>query len=528
MVDKMLVDILGIVIFLILFVAFVFLGFYGSRWRKGNLKSLSEWGIAGRRLGPYLSWFLIGADVFTAYTFVAVPSLAYASGSIAFYAVPYVAIVFAIAMLTMPRLWQVSKNKGYITASDFVKDRFNSRFLSVIIALTAVVAILPYIALQIVGMQSVLTVMLYGTANASVVSEIALIISFIILAAFTFTSGLRGVTLGSVFKDILIFLTVIVIIVAVLVSYGGFTKAFANIANIKGSEAALPYSTLPAAGVSAFFSLFLGSALALYLYPHIINGSLAANNKKTLRKSLSVLPIYSIGLAFLALFGIAIYAIPGALQIVKSTGNGLLTVPAIIVTILPGWLAGICLLGVFIGGMVPAALMAIAAANLLSRNVVKEFKPKMSSANETRLAKWLSAAIKFVALAFVFIAPLTYAIQLQLLGGIIILQLLPAIFLGLYMKKLDWKPLTLGWAAGLISGIGMVLVANSFGALATSDIKTGIGLLYIGLIALGINIVVSVLGSYIIEIIGARRKGSIKESELVKEMPLKNSRSTLS
>ncbi len=502
----MLLDIFGLVIFLVLFVIFVYIGFYGSRWRKGNLNDLAQWGLAGRMLGPYISWFLIGADVFTAYTFVAVPSLAFAGGSIAFYAVPYVAIVFGIAMLTMPRLWQVSKNRGYVTASDFVKDRFNSRFLAIILAITGVVAILPYIALQIAGMQAVLTIMLYGIANAHLVTEIALVISFLILAAFTFTSGLRGVTLGSIFKDMLIFLTVIVVIVAVLLSYGGFTKAFSV-------ASAAKYSTLPAASVPAFFTLFLGSAFALYLYPHIINGSLAAKDKKTLRRSLSLLPIYSIGLALLALFGIVIYAVPGALQIVKSTGNGLLTVPALVVSVLPGWLAGVCLLGIFIGGMVPAALMAIAGANLLTRNVAKEINPKMSKTNETRLAKWLSAVLKFIALGFVFVAPLTYAIQLQLLGGIIILQLLPAVFLGLFTRRLDWKPLTLGWAAGLISGIWLVLAANHFSALSTSDFATGWGLVYIGLIAIGINLLISLVGSAIVEAIGARRDGLIKEKE---------------
>lgn len=514
----MLLDIAGIIAFLVLFVVFVALGFYGSRWRKGDLSKLSEWGLAGRNLGPYISWFLIGADVFTAYTFVAVPSLAYASGSIAFYAVPYVAIVFGIAMLTMPRLWQVSRNNGYITASDFVKNRFDSRLLAIIIALTAVIATLPYIALQIAGMQAVLSIMLYGVASASTVSEIALIISFIILAAFTFTSGLRGVTLGSIFKDILIFLTVIVVIVAVLMSYGGFAHAFTSIASIKGAAAASPYSNLPAASVPAFLTLFIGSALALYLYPHIINGSLASSSKKNLRRSLAMLPIYSIGLALLALFGIIIYAVPSALAIVKAAGNGLLVVPSLVVSVLPGWLAGVCLLGIFIGGMVPAALMAIAAANLLSRNVIKEFKKDLTPKGETTLAKWLSVAIKFVALGFVFIAPLTYAIQLQLLGGIIILQLLPAIFLGLYMKDLDWKPLTLGWAAGLASGIWLVLLANHFGPLATSDFGTGIGLLYIGLISLAINIVISIAGSGFVNMIGARRKGLIKESALVDDM----------
>ncbi len=516
----MLVSLLGIAIFLVLFVIFVIIGFWGSRWRKGNLNMLSEWGLAGRRLGPYISWFLIGADVFTAYTFVAVPSLAYASGSIAFYAVPYVAIVFGIAMLTMPRLWQVSRNKGYVTASDFIKDRFNSKWLAILIAITAVVATLPYIALQITGMQAVLTIMLYGVANAGTVSEVALVISFIILAAFTFTSGLRGVTLGSIFKDVLVFLTVVVVIVAVLLSYGGFTHAFASIASIKGAAAASPYSSLPAESVPAFFTLFLGSAFALYLYPHIINGSLASNSKKTLRRSLSLLPVYSVGLAVLALFGIIIYAVPDALAIVKATGNGLLAVPSLIVTVLPGWLAGICLLGIFIGGMVPAALMAIAAANLLSRNVVKEFRPNMSAAGETRLAKWLSAALKFIALGFVFVAPLTYAIQLQLLGGIIILQLLPAIFLGLYMKRLDWKPLMLGWAAGLVSGLWLVLIANHFGALVTSDFRTGIGLLYIGLIALGVNLAVSLVGSATVNLLHARRNGIIKDRELLGDVKL--------
>lgn len=506
------IDAYGIAAFVILFGVFTLLGYYGTRFRKGNMNLLSEWGLAGRRLGPYLAWFLIGADVFTAYTFVAVPSLAYASGSTAFFAVPYVAITFAIAMLTMPRLWNVSKKKGYVTSSDFVRDRFNSRTLSILLAITGVVSLLPYIALQIAGMQAVLTIMLYGLSNAQLVSEIALIVAFILLAATTFTSGLRGATLGAVFKDALIFLTVIVVILVGVTAYGGFGNAFAAIAAAKGTGAS-PWSSLPAAAVPSFFTLFVGSALALYLYPHIINGSLSATSPKTLRRTLAWLPLYSVGLGLLALFGILIYAVPGALAIVQSTGNGLLTVPAMVVTMLPGWLAGICLLGIFIGGMVPAAIMAIAGANLLARNVVREFKPKMTPQGETRLAKWISAALKFIALGFVFVAPLTYAIQLQLLGGIIILQVLPAVFLGLYTDKLDWKPVTLGWAAGLIVGIYLVLLANNFGPLKASAAPTPWGLVYIGVISVIVNILITVIGSWLVRQMGMFRAGSIKESD---------------
>ncbi|TRM73330.1 sodium:solute symporter, partial [Sulfolobus sp. A20-N-F8] len=284
-----------------------------------------------------------------------------------FFAVPYVSLTFAIALLTMPRLWVVSRNRGYVTAADFVKDRFNSRLLAALIAITGVVAELPYIALQIVGMKAVLEMMLLGIGNLALVSEISLIVAFIILAAFTFTSGLRGAALTGVFKDILIWITVISIIVIVPLQYGGFTHAF-SVMNAK--QLAL-YSKLSAPLIPAYWSLFLGSALALYLYPHAINGSLSSDDKNKLMYSTALLPIYGIGLAIIALFGVLVYAVPNALNIILTTKNGALTVPALIVSTMPDWAAGIMLAGIFVGGLVPAAIMAIASANLLVRNIVK-------------------------------------------------------------------------------------------------------------------------------------------------------------
>ena len=210
------------IVFVSLFLVFIFLGFYGKYWRRGNLNHVHEWSLAGRKLGTTLVFFLIGADLYTAYSFVAIPSGIFAKGSLYFFAIPYVMLTFAVALVTMPRLWTLSRERGYITASDFVKDRFGSKTLAIMIAVTGIVAELPYIALQIVGMQSVLTVMLAGSVNSQTVQEISLLIAFVALAAFTYTSGLRGATLTAVFKDILIWITVIVVIIAVPISIGGF------------------------------------------------------------------------------------------------------------------------------------------------------------------------------------------------------------------------------------------------------------------------------------------------------------------
>lgn len=481
--------------FLVFFVVFAFLGFYGSRWRRGDLNKLHEWALAGRRLGTLLVFFLVGADLYTAYTFVAVPSGVFAKGALFFFAVPYVGITFAVALIFGPRLWEVSKKNGYITGSDFVKARFNSRTLGMLTALTGIVALLPYIALQIVGMQAVLATIFYVLgAGSHAVEEVSLIISFLILAAFTFTSGLRGATLTAVFKDILIWVTVVVTIVATLVSVGGFHAAFA--------KAPASFKTLPGVLMPGYMTLVLGSALALYMYPHAVNGILSAESKHKLRVSTSLLPLYGVGLALLALFGILVYAEAPALAIVKHFNSGIYAVPALVVATVPSWFAGIALLGIFVGGLVPAAIMAIAQANLLTRNIIKEFRPDLTEKGESDISKWASAAFKFIALGFVFVVSSTYAIQLQLLGGILILQILPSLFLGLYTRWFKKEALIAGLLLGLFSGVYMAFEANvvkgQFTGFNSSLFHTALGSLYIGVLALAINLAVTLVLSAVI------------------------------
>ena len=478
-------------VFISLFVIFIAIGFLGKKFRSGDLSKIEEWSLGGRRMGTALVWFLVGADLFTAYTFIAVPSSMFKIGALYYFAVPYVAITFAIAMLTMPRLWRYSKKRGYITAADFVKDKFNSRSLAVIIALTGIVAELPYIALQVVGIQAVLTSMLLGYANVALISTVAIVVAFIALAGFTFVAGLRGVTLTAIFKDAIIFITVAAVIIGVAVAIGGFGPAFAK---------APTFVTLPSKFSTAYISLFFMSALALYLYPHAINGSLSAKSAVTLRRSQSLLPIYALGLAFIVLFGVLIYGVPSALALIKSlpaSSSGVLVVTTLIASTMPGWFVGFAFLGIFIGGLVPAALMAIAIANLLTRNIIKEAKPKIGAKLETKATKWFAVIFEFVALGFVFIVPATYAIQLQLLGGIIILQTLPTVFVALFTDKLNKYGLGFGWLVGIISGIYLVEAVNHFGLLSSSLMSSPFGLLFIGATATAINLVIALVWSAI-------------------------------
>ncbi len=486
-------DAVSWIVFLTFFVFFVVLGFFAMFWRRGDLKLLNEWALAGRRLGTWLMFFLVGADLYTAYTFIAIPSSLYAKGAIFFYAVPYVTLTFGIAMLAMPRIWEISRQKGYITASDFIRDRHKSRLLGVLVALTGIVALLPYIALQIVGMQAVLTAMFSQTSTSlspTALSELALVIAFVILAAFTYVSGLRGATLTAVLKDAIIFVTVIAVIV-VVASGGDFARAFA----VKPA-----YATLPTKFENAYWSLFVMSALALYLYPHAINGIQSATGVKTLRRSTALLPLYGIGLAGLALFGVVVYGIPKALTYVHTypaATQGTQVVPGVILYSLPDWLAGLAFLGIFIGGLVPAAIMAMAQANLLARNVVGEAR-KLRPETETRIAKYSSIVFKFLALGFVFVIPSTYAVQLQLFGGVLILQILPSLFFGLFRYRLGKYSLMAGLLVGVGYGLYLMEYANKFLVWTTTlYVASPFGYLYIGLTAVLVNIAIVLVGSLV-------------------------------
>src|SRR5215218_4540360 len=129
------VDGVAIAVFCALFLLVTVLGFVAARWKRGDLDLIDEWGLGGRRFGTVITWFLLGGDLFTAYTFIAVPALVFGVGSGGFFALPYTIIVYPFVFLVMPRLWSVAHKHQYVTPADFVRGRYGSPSLSLAVAL---------------------------------------------------------------------------------------------------------------------------------------------------------------------------------------------------------------------------------------------------------------------------------------------------------------------------------------------------------------------------------------------------------
>ncbi|MBC5804120.1 MAG: sodium:solute symporter, partial [Candidatus Eremiobacteraeota bacterium] len=119
-------DPVALTVFFVFFTLVTALGFYAARWRRGDLRSLGEWGLGGRRFGVLVTWFLLGGDIYTAYTFIAVPAALYGQGAVGFFALPYTIFVYPIAFVLMPRLWNVCRRHDWVTPADFVRGRYGS------------------------------------------------------------------------------------------------------------------------------------------------------------------------------------------------------------------------------------------------------------------------------------------------------------------------------------------------------------------------------------------------------------------
>ncbi len=322
-------------VFILFFAATIVIG-SSIQWIRGlfskktNASSHEEWSLGGRGFGPWVTWFLVGGDFYTAYTVIAVPALVYAVGAYGFFALPYTIVVYPFIFLVMPKLWKIAREGGHSTAADIVRARFDSRTLEIVVALTGLVAVMPYIALQLIGIRTVIQAL-------GLPGDLPLVIAFLSLAAYTWLGGLHAPALTAFIKDIMIYIAVLVAVTVIPLHTGGYSALFASVEHaqtILKPGQGLPYATLA-----------LSSALAAFLYPHTLTGILASRSADTIRQNAVFLPVYTIVLGLIAMLGFMAHA-AGIV-----TTNNSMVVPMLFQKVFPAWFAGFCLAAIAVGAL---------------------------------------------------------------------------------------------------------------------------------------------------------------------------------
>jgi SSS family solute:Na+ symporter len=457
---------------------------HGGARRSPAGRDLAGWALSDRRHGHLMTWCVLGGTIYTAYTFLAVPGLVFGSGGIGFYALTYTVVVYVFAFLVLPRLAGIARTHGYVTGADFIRGRYGSPGLALAVAITGILATMPYIALQLVGIRAVLSVL--GVQSDGVVGDLVLTVVFAVLAVSTYRHGLRAPSAVAIGKAVLVTASAVSIAALVWTRVGVPGELFAAAEQTITERDSRLSVVLDQALGPAYVSLALGSALALFAFPHVQMVAFAARTDDVVRRSTVTLLGWTGLLGLYAMFGVAALAS----NLVPPPGRADLAVPMLVHELAPAWLAGAVLGALVLAALVPAAVMSIGASALFARNVYVEYvHPTATAEQETTVARVVSLLVKLGALGFAMGLHNQNAVNLHLLGAVWVLQTLPPLVLGLAPRAPHRFALLAGWLVGMLAGTAMVAhggfsptVLVSLGPVHTQ--------LYAGLLGLAVNLAV--------------------------------------
>ncbi|MFC6040739.1 sodium:solute symporter [Paenisporosarcina macmurdoensis] len=429
----------------------VLIGFIAGRDKK-NRSSVEEWSVGGRSFGPLLVWLLVGADLYTAYTFLGLTSTAFAAGSIAFFAIPYTIIAFFVSYFYLPKLWEVSNRHKLTTLADYAKGRFDSRFLSLLIAIVGVFMLIPYIDLQLAGIQDTLTVAGTGYINIKFV----VIISFLLVALYTFFSGIKGPAYTAVIKDILVWVIMLFLVVTIPIIHFGSWGSMIDKLVVEAPEL-LTIPTTGPKGIPWFLTASLVSGLALFMWAHAVTGVFTAKSADVLRKNAIYLPFYNVVLILVVFLGLAAYLV------LPEGSDPRFALLNLIQMSYGGVVQGLAYSTIALASLIPCSIMAIGASNLFANNIYRDFiNPNVKPEKLTMITRSMVFVVIGLALIFGMLFP-TALVSLQLLGVSGMVQIFPAVVFSLFWRNQTKEATIIGLLVGLFTTFAVYATGNSFG-----------------------------------------------------------------
>jgi SSS family solute:Na+ symporter len=453
--------------------------FLGIRAQKGKDMNLEQWSVGGRGFGTIFVFLLMAGEIYTTFTFLGGSGWAYGKGGPTFYILAYGAFAYVISYFLLPAVWKYAKENALVSQPDFFAAKYNSKALGLIVSIVGVVAIIPYLVLQLKGLGIIVSEASYGKISPAV----AIWIGAVTVTIYVMISGIHGSAWTAALKDIMI-LAVVVFLGFYLPFhyYGGFQPMFEQIEAAKPGFIALPKTGM---SISWFVSTIILTALGFYMWPHTFASSFSAKNAKVFRRNATVMPLYSLVLLFVFFAGFAaILKVPGL-----QGANADLSLFRLALQTFDPWFIGLIGSAGLLTALVPGSMLLMSAATLMAKNMYKVISPTATDRQVTMTAKLMVPVVALVSVWFTFKGGETIG-ALLLMGYSIVTQLFPALVLSLSKKQLVTK---YGAAAGILSGILFVAYVTLTGtnvAKMFPSFPQAVKDLNIGIVALIINIAV--------------------------------------
>jgi solute:Na+ symporter, SSS family len=447
--------------------------------RRGKDMDLEQWTVGGRGFGALFVFLLMAGEIYTTFTFLGGSGFAYGKGAPAYYILCYGTLAYVISYFMLPPIWRYAKENGLYSQSDFFVRKYASSTLGVVVSLVGIVALVPYLVLQLKGLGIIVEIAGYGAIS----STLAIWIGTAIVAAYVMVSGVHGSAWTSVAKDAMIL--VIVVFLGLYLPYryyGGLGPMFEAIEQAKPG-----FTALPPHGESLwwFASTVLLTALGFYMWPHTFGSIYTAKEARVIRKNAIVLPLYQLILLFVFFVGFA-----ATLQVPGLSGPDIdLALFKLSAKTFDPWFVGVIGATGVLTALVPGSMILMTAATLLANNLYRVADASADDARVSRLAKLLVPVLALIAVGFTLRGGQTI-VALLLMGYSLVTQLFPALVLSLARRNIATRE---GAVAGILAGVATVVVVGLTGVSMKSLfpwLPAAVQDINVGIIALAVNFVV--------------------------------------
>jgi solute:Na+ symporter, SSS family len=470
---------------LIIIAVTIFALYLGVRARRGHDMNLEQWTVGGRSFGTAFVFLLMAGEIYTTFTFLGGSGFAYGKGAPVYYILAYGTLAYILSYWMLPPIWRYAKKHRLVSQPHYFARKYDSPALGVLVAVVGVVALIPYLVLQLKGLGIIVATTSYGAIS----STVAVWIGALVVTAYVILSGVRGSAWNSVVKDILILTVVLVLGIYLPIHlYGGIGPMFHAI------DAAKPgFLTFPAKGssVSWFQSTVLLTALGFFMWPHTFGSVYTAKDERIFRRNAIILPVYQLILLFVFFVGFA-----ATLKVPGLKGGDIdLSLFRLSIQSFDPWVVGVIGAAGVLTALVPGSMILTSASTLIANDVYRgAINRRASDALVGRMARWLVPVVALIAIGFTLHGGDTI-VALLLMGYSFVTQLFPALIASLMKRRRATKQ---GAMCGIVAGVAVVVVTTvmhlTIGQMfpflpdALKDVN-------IGFLALALNIVVLVVVS---------------------------------
>ncbi len=418
----------------------------GVLGRGRSRMDLEQWSVGGRRFGVVLIWLLMAGEIYTTFTFLGASGWAYSRGAPAFYILAYGTVAYILSFFLIPPVWRLAKRHGLHTQPDFFLARYGSTALAGLVAVVAVVSMVPYLQLQLTG----LGLIVETASGGAVPAHAAIVAAFALTCVFVYTSGLGGIARVAIIKDVTMVVAVGVIGIGLPTMYfGGVGPMLHELVRLHPSHLTFPGSTTTM-GTGWVMSTIALTGAGFYCWPHMFASTFSARDERTIRRNAVLMPLYQLPILLVFFVGFtALLVLPG----LTNPDTALLR---LVLSSYPAWFAG------FVGGagavtaMVPASILLLSASTLMAKNLYAPLRGgRPDGAHLMRVSRGMMLGVAVTALILALWSP-HELVNLLIFGYDGISQFFPGIALGLLAAGLTAGPVAIGLVAGEVVVVGLI------------------------------------------------------------------------